>query len=80
VKVKQMLETPIGHFASASLANHPELGKDTPRNTHLLVEFAATNGITIEGVICALVNWMGSNCEDRTPDEPEEPEAPKYIN
>lgn len=77
MKMKEMLETPIGHFASASLHNHPELGKDTPRNTKLLVEFAAMNGITIEAVICALVNWMGSNCDESLP---EEPEAPKYIN
>ena len=79
MKVKEMLETPIGHFASASLANHPELEKDTPRNTKLLVEFAAMNGITIEGVICALVNWMGSNCDGMS-EEPEQPESPKYIN
>jgi hypothetical protein len=64
MKVKQMLETPIGHFASASLQNHPELDKQTPENTQKLVEFAAENGITIEGIICALVNWMGTNCED----------------
>ncbi len=77
MKVKEMLETPIGHFASASLANHPELGKDTPRNSQLLVEFAAMNGLTIEAIICALVNWMGSNCDEALP---EEPETPKYIN
>jgi len=77
MKVKVMLETPIGQFAAASLANHPELQEQTPENTHKLVEFAMMNGLTIEGVICALVNWMGANCED-TKAAVEEP--PKYIN
>jgi len=75
MKIKVMLETPIGHFAAASLANHPELNTETPKNTKLLVEFATLNGITIEGVICALVNWMGSNCEELKVPPPTE-----YIN
>lgn len=64
MKLKTMLETPIGNFAAASLKNHPELDKQTPENTRKLVAFAKMEGITIEGVICALVNWMGSNCEE----------------
>lgn len=84
MKMKAMLETPIGHYASASLANHPELQAETPANTKLLVEFAQLHGLTIEGVICALVNWMGANCEDMRPQElselENEEEPPNYIN
>jgi hypothetical protein len=85
MKMKEMLSTPIGHFASASLQNHPELQADTPRNTQLLVEFAQINGLTIEGVICALVNWMGVNCDDiRAQEELQEDlenvKPPDYIN
>ena len=79
MKVKTMLETPIGQFASASLQNQPELDKLTPENTRKLVEFAEENGITIEGVICALVNWMGSNCEDLHI-SPDAPSPSNYIN
>jgi hypothetical protein len=85
MKMKEMLSTPIGHFASASLQNHPELQATTPANTQALVTFAQEKNLTIEGVICALVNWMGANCDDIRAQEElqadlENVKPPDYIN
>ena len=64
MKMKELVETPLGVLAVASIQNHPELETTTPAIARSLRDWARANGYTLQAVICALLNWLATECDD----------------
>lgn len=64
MKIKELLDTTIGAMASACLANNPELKDRTPEILQKMRLWANENSIPLDGLFCAIVNYMGVNCEE----------------
>ena len=64
MKLSELVEMPIGAMAQASVQRHPELEWKTPEVAEKLSKWAAENGYPMEYVVCAMLNWLGTFCED----------------
>jgi hypothetical protein len=64
MKLKELIETPLGVMAQAAVQRNPELEWATPEIAKSLKQWADENGYPIEYVICGLLNWLGTYCED----------------
>ncbi len=64
MKMIDLIETPLGVMAHASIQRNPELEWKTPEVAKNLAKWAAENNYPVEYVICALLNWLGTFCED----------------
>jgi len=70
MKMIELIEMPLGAMAHASVQRHPELEWKTPEVAAKLAKWAQENGYPVEYVVCAMLNWLGTFCEDTPkPDE-----------
>jgi hypothetical protein len=67
MKMVELLDTPIGALAAASVRNYPELETLTPVISKKLKAFADENDMPLEYLICAVLNWCATRCEDMQP-------------
>lgn len=83
MKLKELLTTPIGALAMASIQNYPELEKITPAVSANLRDFAAENGYPLEALICAVLNILATQCDDapsKTKGIPDDLETDPTVN